>query len=174
MALSQRESILIANLARRGDSFARNILFQSTQRDQMLMESLAKRGDAMALRHVKGTNAPIPARALVNRLARAGEAICAGLNSITTDKLAQVITFAQPAQIDIVGPDTEATVALVATSDSGLPVTFVLVSGTATLDGANLTVDTAGDVVIEAQQLGDPNHAAATPVQRTITVTVTP
>lgn len=179
MALTKRATDMIANLAKRGDSFARNILFKSTYKDQMLLASLAKRGDHMARRHVLGTNAPVMAKALVNRLAKAGECIAQGLNSITADKLAQVITFAQPAAqelIDAGAPDgiLPETINLVASSDSGLPVSFVLVSGPATLDGSALTLTDAGSVVVEARQDGGPNHLAATPVQRTITVTIAP
>ena len=166
MALTQRATILIANLAKRGDSFARNILFKSTYKDQMLLTSLARRGDKMAQRHVLGTNAPVMAKATVNRLAKAGECIAQGLNSITRDKNPQVITFAQPAGRTF-GTAPEA---LVATSDSGLTVAFAVVSGPATVSGNMLTLTGAGDVVVRATQIGDPNFDAATPVTRTITV----
>jgi len=166
MALTQRATIMIANLAKRGDSFARNILFKSTYKDQMLISSLAKRGDHQARRHVLGTNAPVMAKALVNRLAKAGECIAQGLNSITVDKNPQVITFAQPANRTF----GSAPAALVASSDSGLTVTFAVVSGPATVSGNVLTLTGAGDVVVRASQVGDPNTAAATPVTRTITI----
>jgi hypothetical protein len=172
MALSARITTLIANLARRGDAFARNVLYKATDRDQLLISSLAKRGDYLAQRHVKGTSASVNAKAVVNHLAAAGDGIAQGVNSVTTDKLAQVITFAALDPVELVDAETPAVGTLVATSDSGLPVTFRVVSGPATLAGNVLTITDEGNVVISAEQAGNANYAAATPVERTIVVTI--
>src|SRR5690606_25216597 len=63
-----------------------------------------------------------------------------------------------------------ATIALNATSSSGLPVSFSLVSGDATLVGASLTIGGGGSVVVRATQSGNDNSQAATPVSQTINV----
>jgi DNA/RNA endonuclease G (NUC1) len=81
---------------------------------------------------------------------------------------AQTITFAQPAN----HVSTDAPFALVATASSGLPVTFTVVSGPATVSGNTLTLTgTAGSVVIRASQAGNGSFQAAAVVDRTITVT---
>lgn len=172
MALSARITTLIANLARRGDAFARNVLYKATDRDQLLISSLAKRGDYLAQRHVKGTSASTQAKAVVSSLSKSGDGIAQGIGSITTDKLAQVITFVQPDPVELVDAETPAEGTLVATSNSGLPVSFRLVSGPATLVGNLLTITDAGSVVISAEQAGNANYSAATPVERTIIVTI--
>jgi hypothetical protein len=177
MALSERATVLIAHLSKAGDIFARHIKSKALPRDAQLLASLARRGDLMAQRHIKGTSASLDAKALVNRLALQGDIVSQGLNEMSTDVLAQVITFAQPADqelIDAGAPDgiLAETITLTATSDSGLPVSFVVVSGPATVSGSALTITNEGSVVIEARQAGDPNYTAATPVQRTITVTI--
>ena len=61
---------------------------------------------------------------------------------------------------------------LVATSSSGLPVSFVVVSGPATLgvDGKTLTFTGAGSVVVRATQSGNAVYLAAPAVQATIKV----
>src|SRR6185312_5748130 len=58
---------------------------------------------------------------------------------------------------------------------SSSPVVFSVISGPATASGTNgstLTYTGAGTVVVEADQAGDANYAAAAPVRRTVTVTV--
>ena len=59
---------------------------------------------------------------------------------------------------------------LEATSDSGLPVTFSLLSGPATLNGTTLNFTGTGAITVEARQVGDATWAAAEPVQRTFHV----
>ena len=61
-------------------------------------------------------------------------------------------------------------VPLVATASSGLPVTFTVLQGPATLTGSSLALDGAGTVVVRASQAGDANRTAAPPVERTIQV----
>ena len=83
----------------------------------------------------------------------------------------QTITFAPiPSQVT-----TNLTWPLTATSDSGLPVAFTLLSGPATLDvsGTNLTFTGAGSVVVQASQPGDgTNYNAAVPVMQSIQVSL--
>jgi len=79
---------------------------------------------------------------------------------------AQTITFPQPAAPAYAGTS----VTLTATDSSGLPVTYTVVSGPATVSYTTLTYTGVGTVVVEANQAGDAAYLAATPVQRTITV----
>jgi hypothetical protein len=83
----------------------------------------------------------------------------------------QTITFAPiPPQVT-----TNLTWPLTATSDSGLPVAFTLLSGPATLDatGTNLTFTGAGSVVVQATQPGDgTNYNAAVPVMQSVQVSL--
>jgi parallel beta-helix repeat protein len=61
--------------------------------------------------------------------------------------------------------------AINATASSGLPVTFRIVSGEATIDNGNLvSLHYPGTVVIEASQPGDGNYNAADPVTQTLIV----
>jgi hypothetical protein len=86
------------------------------------------------------------------------------------------VTAAQPASQTISFPAVGAQalgnppITLSATASSGLPVTFVLVSGPASLSGDTLTLTGAGSVVVEATQAGDSDFKAATPVKQTIAV----
>ncbi len=70
--------------------------------------------------------------------------------------------------------DVVALSSLGATSSSGLPVSYQVASGPATITSGNLTFASAGTVTIEASQAGDGDFAAATPVQRSITVNAKP
>ncbi len=64
------------------------------------------------------------------------------------------------------------TVTLEATASSGLPVSFSVQSGPGSITGGNiLEFSDAGEVVVRASQAGDNDYAAATPVDRAITVT---
>lgn len=60
-----------------------------------------------------------------------------------------------------------------ATSSSGLPVSFQIKSGPATLSGNTVTINGTGTVTITASQAGDSNHNAATPVNRPFNVAKT-
>lgn len=168
MALSARATLIATNLARRGDSFARQVINKATLRDNILIRSLARRGDLLAQRHIYGsTSSSISARALVSRLARFGDQIAQGLKELTTDLVAQTISGFTPSESATFG---DAPVTLSATASSGLAVVFSVVSGPATVAGATLTFTGAGSVVVRASQAGDSNYAAATPVNVTITV----
>jgi len=52
----------------------------------------------------------------------------------------------------------------------GNPVTFSVISGPGTLNGNSLTVTGVGSIVVEADQAGNTDYAAATPVQQTMVV----
>jgi len=69
---------------------------------------------------------------------------------------------------------TTNTVALSATADSGLPVSFVLESGPAVLEGTVLSFTGAGTVSVVASQEGDANWNAAPAVTNTFEVSKTP
>ncbi|GAB3540662.1 hypothetical protein GCM10027443_38910 [Pontibacter brevis] len=87
-------------------------------------------------------------------------------NVSSTGLESQTITFA-----DI--PDMtfgEGPVTLSATASSGLPVSFEVVSGPATVSGNILTITGAGDVTVRAMQAGNDTYSAATPVAQTFTV----
>jgi uncharacterized repeat protein (TIGR02543 family) len=60
-------------------------------------------------------------------------------------------------------------VTLVAQASSGLPVTFAVTSGPATVSGNTLTVTGTGTVTVTASQSGNGNLAAATSVARSFT-----
>lgn len=77
-------------------------------------------------------------------------------------KAAQSITFAGPASQAY----SPVPIALSATADSGLPVTFSIVSGPATVSGSNLTLNGTGPVTVRASQAGDSNRLAAPNVDR--------
>ncbi len=59
---------------------------------------------------------------------------------------------------------------LTAAATSGLPVSYSLSSGPATLNGSTLTITGAGPVTVQATQAGNSNWQAATPVSVTFTV----
>ncbi len=92
--------------------------------------------------------------------------------AVTVVKLAQTIVFASqiPPQEATAGPLT-----LSATASSGLPVTFALVSGPATLTGNTLTLTgAAGTVAVRASQLGNTVFNAAPSVDLSFPVAVAP
>ncbi len=89
-----------------------------------------------------------------------------GNQSFTTPQAAQTITFPNPGT-KIVG---DAPFALGATVTSGLPVSYIIVSGPATISGGNLTLTGAGTVVVRASQAGNTSFAAATDVDQSFTV----
>lgn len=70
-------------------------------------------------------------------------------------KLAQTLTFTPPMQID----SDAAPLVLAATASSGLPVSFELLSGPASLDGATLTLTgEPGTLQVRASQPGDASY----------------
>ena len=87
--------------------------------------------------------------------------------SVVVNQASQTITFTPP-----VSPVTYgvAPIALSATSTSGLPVTFSLLSGPATLSGSTLTITGVGTVVVTANQAGNANYTAASQVTASVVV----
>ncbi|NML39935.1 T9SS type B sorting domain-containing protein [Chitinophaga sp. G-6-1-13] len=68
----------------------------------------------------------------------------------------------------------DAAFALNASSDAGLPVTFTVTGGPATINGSTLTITGTGMVTVTATQTGDANYNAATPVSQSFNVTKAP
>jgi len=92
---------------------------------------------------------------------------------LTVGRASQAITFGNlGAQV------TTNETAISATSDSGLPVTFVVMSGLATLSTntspATVTYSGAGEVVLTAEQSGSLSYEPAPTVTNTFTVSLTP
>ncbi|MBI2514186.1 MAG: immunoglobulin domain-containing protein [Opitutae bacterium] len=90
--------------------------------------------------------------------------------ALTVTPLSQTITFA--ALPDVAFSPTPIT--LTASASSSLPVSFTIVSGSATLSGNSLTLTAAGSLTVRAAQSGDATYAAAANVDRTFTVTKAP
>jgi hypothetical protein len=86
--------------------------------------------------------------------------------SFTVAKANQTITFGALASVAFGGPPIN----LSATASSGLPITFSVVSGPATISGNTLTIATVGTVTIRASQVGNDNYNAAASVDQTFTV----
>ena len=91
--------------------------------------------------------------------------------SFNVNKLAQTIDFGGIADV----LTTTAPFTISATASSGLTVTFEIVSGPATLNGNEITLDgTAGEVRVKASQAGDLTYLPAPDVEQTFNVGKTP
>jgi len=91
----------------------------------------------------------------------------AGSVSVTVNKASQTMTF--PA---ISAPVTTQVVGLTATTSSGLPAVFRVLSGSASISGGtNLSFSGAGSVSIVTSQAGNSNYNAAPSVTNTFSVT---
>ncbi len=88
------------------------------------------------------------------------------LRSFTVNPGVQTITF--PALGNVLY--SAKTVALSASASSGLPVSFSLVSGPATLDGTVLTLTGIGTISVTASQAGNGTVLAANPVTQSFSV----
>jgi CshA-type fibril repeat protein len=87
--------------------------------------------------------------------------------SFTVRKLAQAITFAQPAAVAL----TAGTVTAAATSDSGLPVAVTSgTTGVCTVSGTTVTLVATGTCQLTAAQAGNGTYDAAAPVTRSFAV----
>ncbi len=85
--------------------------------------------------------------------------------TFSVNPASQTITFTNP------GPQSYRTpLALAAKASSGMPVSYAVNSGPATLNGSTLTFTGTGAVTVQAQQVGNSNYSAATPVSATFTV----
>ena len=65
---------------------------------------------------------------------------------------------------------TDLPITLGAVASSGLPVTYTVVAGLASLAGNVLTISGLGDVTVEASQPGDDNYKVALPVEQSFNV----
>lgn len=86
--------------------------------------------------------------------------------TLTISPASQSITFTNP------GTRTygDAPFTVSATATSGLPVSFTLISGPATLSESTVTLTGSGNVTIRANQVGNTNWAPAANVDQTFTV----
>ena len=83
------------------------------------------------------------------------------------DKVSQIITFEPLAGVSV----TNSPFTLVATSSSGLTVTFSSSNlGVAAITGDQVTITGAGETVITALQVGDEGYLPATAIDRTLVV----
>ena len=106
---------------------------------------------------------------VVVRASQAGNGLyneAGATRSFTVARAAQTITFGTLSAVTY----GDAPVTLAATSDSGLAVTYDIVSGPAALIGGTVAYDAAGTVVVRASQAGDDKRLAAVPVERTLIV----
>ncbi|HEY3319857.1 MAG TPA: kelch repeat-containing protein, partial [Planctomycetota bacterium] len=87
--------------------------------------------------------------------------------SIVVDSLSQTITFA--ALTNKVFGDAPFTVSATGGA-SGNPVTFVIASGPATINGSEITLTGAGLVTVRASQAGNANYSAAADVDQSFNV----
>lgn len=78
----------------------------------------------------------------------------------------QTIEFALPPDAVFGDPPLN----LVASASSGLPVTFSVLAGPASIEGTNLNLLGAGSVVVQAAQAGDEVYVAAESAHRTVVV----
>ena len=98
--------------------------------------------------------------------AGAGGLTSAVSSSFTVAQGSQTITFGSLSnQTYGVAP-----FAVSAGASSGLPITFSIVSGPASVLSSNVTITGAGTVTVRASQPGDTNYLAATPVDQSFTV----
>lgn len=120
---------------------------------------------------VNGSNLTLTGVGIVTvRASQAGNATYAAAPNVdrtfTVSQAAQTITFTGPGN----QPFTFTPLALSATASSGLAVSFSVVSGPATVSGANLTLTGAGTVTVRASQAGNATYSAAPNVDRAFTV----
>jgi len=87
--------------------------------------------------------------------------------SFTVATESQTITFTAPASPVTYGVSP---ITLLATASSGLPVTFSVVSGPASISGNTLTITGVGTVEVAADQTGAADYAAAKEVTHNIVV----
>jgi hypothetical protein len=91
--------------------------------------------------------------------------------SFTVAKGVQTISFTAPPSTATVG---QPPITLSATASTGLPITFMVLDGPATVNGNQLTVTGAGSVTVSAQQLGTANYYASSRVNYNIKVIAAP
>ncbi len=86
--------------------------------------------------------------------------------SFTVTKAAQAINFTSHPNMTF----GDAPFELNASSTSGLPVTFNIISGPATISGSTATSTGVGTVIVRASQSGDANYSAAPDVEQSFSV----
>ena len=87
--------------------------------------------------------------------------------TFNVSKSAQAINFSLPAKIFKVNGQWEP-FPLAGVSDSGLAVSYEVLSGPATIADGVLQLNGVGTVVVRASQIGDSSHSAAANVDRTV------
>lgn len=85
------------------------------------------------------------------------------VQAVFTDKTAQTITFPSPGNQPVGGP----TFTLGGSASSGLPITYTVLSGPATISGDQLTITGPGSVTVQAGQPGDTTYLPAANVTQT-------
>jgi len=90
--------------------------------------------------------------------------------TLTLGKRPQTITFQLSSPNCLAGQSVN----LSGFATSGLPVTFTVVSGSATLTGTLLMTTYPGSVTVRASQDGDSTYAAASPVDQVLFVSANP
>ncbi|RXH54829.1 hypothetical protein GRAN_3933 [Granulicella sibirica] len=113
-----------------------------------------------------GLNAGLHALAVSYAGDASNAATASGLYLVTTTQAEQRVAFTQPVTPIVYAPGL--TVALSATSSVGLPVTYTVASGPATVTGSTLAITGGGTVVVTAQA-GNTDYAMAK-ANRTIVV----
>ena len=103
---------------------------------------------------------------LITITATDGNARTGTSSAITVNKLSQTISFGTLSSRTY----GDAGFALSATASSGLPVSFSIVSGPASLNGSTVTPTGAGTATVRASQAGDATYLAATNVDQSFTV----
>ncbi len=110
---------------------------------------------------------------VVVRATQAGDASFAPTTFTTSinaaPRLAQTITFPQPANVTYSG--TPVVVTPAATASSGLPISYTRISGPATYNATDktFTVTGTGSITIRASQPGNTTYAPAVFIERTFT-----
>ncbi len=90
--------------------------------------------------------------------------------SFSVARASQIISFGALAERTLAEPSFN----LTASANSGLPVSFRVVSGPATISGNTVTLNGTGEVTIEASQAGNANYLAAPVVNQSFTVQPAP
>ncbi len=96
-----------------------------------------------------------------------GGSVTSNTATLTVNQLSQTISFGTLADRAY----TTVPFTLAAAASSGLPVSFSILSGPATLSGSDLTITGVGTVTVRATQGGNATYAAATNVDRSFNVT---
>ena len=89
--------------------------------------------------------------------------------TLTVQRASQTITFDSLASVTY-GHAAITFLALGATSSSGLPMSYSILSGPGFISGETLVITGAGPIVVQAEQAGGTNYNAATSVQQTLTI----